>query len=429
MRRDKAKKISRRDFMKKVGKGTAAVGAAAIFPKMVKPAWGASRDHILIGRPNPSTGPIAAFGEGTPWVDDRVLAEINKDGGIYIKEYGKKVPVKIKIVDTESDPAKAAELASRLILNDKVDLMVVYHTPATVNPVTSICERHKMPCIALDTPVEMWLTGGPYHWAFHAFWLVEQDGFPAYMGMWDEVETNKVVGILAGNDTDGISFAEGSQRLLPPKGYKVVDPGRFPLGNLDFTSVIDTFKKADAQILFGNLIPPDFATAWRQCYRMGYRPKIATIGRATLFPKAVEAIGGDLPEGLSTEIWWSPHHPFKSSVAGYSAKKLCDDWSAASGKQWTQTLGFKYAGYEIAANALKRAQTVDKEKLRQAIAATDLDTIVGHIKYNEKNYARTPLVAGQWVKGEKFPWDLNICYNGQHKNIPTQAKLMPIPYK
>ena len=96
-------------------------------------------------------------------------------------------------------------------------------------------------------------------------------------------------------------------------------------------------------------------------------------------------------------------------------------------KQWTQPIGFKHAGYEIAVDVLKRAQTLKKDEIRQAIAATDLDTIVGHIKYNDQNFARTPVVAGQWVKGEKFPWDLRICYNGKYKNIPTQGKLFPIP--
>ncbi len=427
MGRDKSKNLTRRSFIQKVGKGTAIVGAASVLPGAAKTALAAGKDHILIGRPNPGTGPLAAFGEATPWVDERALAEINKNGGIYIAEYGKKLPVKIKIMDTESDPTKAAEVASRLILRDKVDMMVVYHTPATVNPVTSVCERFKVPCISLENPVEMWLNGGPYHWAFHAFWLVEKDVFPAYMGMWEQIKTNRRVGLLNGNDTDGISFAEGSHKLFPANGFEVVDPGRFPLGNQDFSSVINELKRAKVEILFGNLTPPDFATAWRQCLRMGFKPKITTIGRATLFPSALEAIGGDLPNGLSSEIWWSSHHPFKSSLAGYGAKEICDDWTKATGKQWTQTLGFKYAGYEIMTDVLKRAKSLDKEKIRNALAATDLDTIVGHIKYNSQNYARTPIVAGQWVKGKNFPWDLKVCYNEQHKDIPTQGRLMAIP--
>jgi branched-chain amino acid transport system substrate-binding protein len=57
-----------------------------------------------------------------------VVAEINKDGGIMIKEAGKKLPVRIKIMDTESDPTKAADAASKLILQDEIDLMITLHT-------------------------------------------------------------------------------------------------------------------------------------------------------------------------------------------------------------------------------------------------------------------------------------------------------------
>jgi branched-chain amino acid transport system substrate-binding protein len=160
---------------------------------------------------------------------------------------------------------------------------------------------------------------------------------------------------------------------------------------------------------------------------MGFKPKIATIGRCLLFPSAIEAIGGDIPMGLSAEIWWSPHHPFKSSMTGETPREYCDHWMKETGKQWTQPLGFVHAAYEIAADALKRAQTLDKAKIREAIAATSFDAIVGPIKFNQENYARTPLVAGQWVKGQKFPWDLKICYNGTAPNIPTQSKLVSIP--
>jgi len=182
--------VNRREFMRKGAMAVGTVMASGLtLPAMVKNAGAAKRDHILIGRPNPGTGPLASFGEGTPWVDDRALAEINKDGGIYIKEFGKKVPVKVKIVDTESNPTKAGEMASRLAVKDKVDLMVFYHTPDTVNPVSSMVERYKIPGISLDSPLEPWLEGGPYKWTFHAFWSVEKDIVPNYIGMWEQVKT------------------------------------------------------------------------------------------------------------------------------------------------------------------------------------------------------------------------------------------------
>lgn len=426
-KKTRQKGMNRRDFMKK---SAVAVGAAVtsglILPRIVKPARAASRDHVLIGRPNPTTGPLASFGEGTPWADEKALAEINKDGGVFIKELGKKVPLKVKILDTESNPNKAGEIASRLIVKDKVDMMLFYHTPDTVNPVSAICERYQMPGVSLDSPLEPWLEGGPYKYVFHAFWSVEQDIVPAYTGMWESMPTNKKVGILMANDPDGVSWSAVFKKVLDEKGYKWVDLGRFPYGLQDFSPFINGWKKEKVEILLGNLIPPDFVTAWRQCRRLGFVPKICTIGKAILFPSAVKALGGDLPMGLTTEVWWSPHHPFKSSLDGTTAEQLCADWMKATGKEWLQPLGYKYAGYEIVADVLRRAQSLDKETLIKAISDTDMDTIVGHIKYNDQNYSRTPLVGGQWVKGQKFPWDLKIVYNEQHKNIPTTGQMVPI---
>jgi branched-chain amino acid transport system substrate-binding protein len=59
---------------------------------------------------------------------------------------------------------------------------------------------------------------------------------------------------------------------------------------------------------------------------------------------------------------------------------------------------------------------------------TKLDTLVGPIKYNEKNFAETPLVGGQWVKGKKWPWELQITNNKNHPEIKTTAKMQfPMP--
>src|SRR5512137_1425765 len=83
------KKISRREFMKKAGTVGAAVALTGGLSAVAKPARAATRDFILIGHPNPSTGPIASFGEASPWADELAIEEINKQGGIFIKEAGK----------------------------------------------------------------------------------------------------------------------------------------------------------------------------------------------------------------------------------------------------------------------------------------------------------------------------------------------------
>ena len=418
--------MTRRDFMKKM----ALAGTALGFAKFVKPAFAAEkRDYILIGRPNPTTGPNSDLGEASPWIDERALAEINKDGGIFIKEAGKKLPLRFKLVDTESDPTKTGDAASKLILQDNVDLMVVLHTPIAANPTSAMCERYQVPCIASNAPVESWLTGGPYKWSYNFFFTVPQI-VESFISMWDSVadKTNKVVGGLWPNDPDGKTYAEMFTKRLTEKGYKVVDAGRFPNGTMDYTAFINLWKKEKVEILTSIQPPPDFAAAWRQCFQQGFIPKVCTGGKPILIPSAVQAIGGNLPNGLTVCVWWSPYHPFKSSLAGYSAKALCDAWTEAKGKQWTQPLGFVYATYEVAADVLKRAGTLDKEKIREAIAQTNLNTIVGPIKYNEEHYSKTPMVGGQWVKGKKWPWEIEIVENNQFPEIKKTAKMLfPIP--
>ena len=420
--------MSRRDFLKKTSLAGASLGAAAMFPSVAKRALAAERDYILIGQPGAYTGPISAMTEPSHWVAESAVSEINKQGGIYIKELGKKLPVKVKLLDTEGNATKAGELATRLIVRDKVDMMYPTGTPSAVNPVSAACERYGIPCVGY-CPLEPWLGGGPYKWAFLFFWSLD-DVVDLFTGMWDQYgdRTNKVVGGLWDNSEDGGVWAQILPKKLNSMGYKVIDPGRFPLFQKDFTSSISLFKKEKVDILTGNLIPPDWATAWRQMRQQGYAPKIATIGKAIVFPAGVDALGGDLARGLTTEVWWSPSHPFKSSLTGQSSEELAEAWTKKSGKQWTQPIGFEHTAWEIMIDALKRAGSLDKKKIREAMSQTDLNSVVGPIKFDTHNFASTPPVGGQWVKGRKWPWDLRIVYNKLNPRVPMTGKMIfPLP--
>jgi branched-chain amino acid transport system substrate-binding protein len=384
------------------------------------------KDYILIGRPNPSTGPLYEMGAESPWVDDKAIAAVNAEGGIYIKEYGRKLPLKVKIVDTESSPDKAITLATNLILQDKIDLMLVMHTPDTVNPVAAVCERYKVPCVSTQAPVDPWLQNGPYQWSYHTFWTLDSLS-DIYLGIWDQHadQTNKIVGCLWPDDPDGVTWAEVFNKKLSKRGYKSVNYGQFPYFTSDFGPAISLFKKKNVEIVTGVLLLPDWATFWRQSRQMGFFPKIVTIGKCIEMPTSVNtlALEGILPEGWTTEIWWTSDSPFKSSLTGQTSSQLCDSWSKDTGKQATMVLGFVHAGFEIAIDALKRAQTLDKEKLREAIENTDLDTLVGHIQFNKEHYCQTPLVGGQWAKGDKWPWELKVIYNKEHPEIPKTGQM------
>ena len=357
-------------------------------------------------------------------------------GGITVG--GKKYAVEIIYKDSQSNPNKAGSAAAELILRDKVDLVLASATPATCNPVADQCEASGVPCITNDAPWQPYFFGRKgdpkkgFDWTYHFFWGLE-DIIGAFSGVWSQLGTNKTVGALWPNDEDGNAWGDakmGFPPVLASKGFKVVDRGRFQSPINDFSTFISEFKKQQVEIVTGVVPPPDFANFWNQAGQQGFKPKIVTVAKATEFPAAVSAFG-DRAEGLTVELMWSPGHPFRSSMTGQSAKELADAYQVGAGRQWNVTLGFKQALFEVALDVLKRAADRSPEAIRDAIAATNMSTIVGPVNFKTgpvPNVSKTPLVVGQWKRNAKKSLDLLIVDNTLAPNIPKQAALEAIKY-
>jgi branched-chain amino acid transport system substrate-binding protein len=387
----------------------------------------AAKDYILVGRVTPLSGPLASFGQGTPFVEEKAVEKLNAEGGIYIEEYGKKLPLKFVVVDSESNTTKASEAATKLITKDKVDVMIVSHTVDTVNPVSAASERYGIPCISVDAPVDAWLDGGPYQNSYHAFFNTANE-LDCFIDAWDLADSNKKVGLLAANDAEGMEISGAIKEAAAERGYSVVDPGRYTSGSSDYTSIIKELKESGCDIIVGVMITPDFATFWKQCHQQGYVPKICTIAKATLFEADVNAIGQGLGDGVVSEVWWTPGHPFFSSLTGQGAAQLGQMWTAEYGGSAPATVGYKHANVELLVDILTRAASLEPAKILAAAAATDLDTSVGHVKYDEETHASVQaLVTGQWVLQEDGSWKQEIIANTQMPNLPVTAEIKLIP--
>ena len=427
--------LTRRKFITK----TAAVATLATAGSWAseRAAHAAGRT-IKLGFVSPRTGVLAAFAEA----DDFVLGGVRKAIGNGLVVNGVTHKVEILTKDSRSDPNRAAEVASDLIKSDRVDLILASNTPETVNPVADQAELNNVPCITNDAPWQPYFFGRggrpdrPFNWTYHFFWGAE-DIIAAYTNLWTMMPTNKVVGALWGNDNDGNAYSDaktGFPPVLAAKGFKLVDTGRFQMSSNDFSAQISAFKRAGVEILTGVLPPPGFSTFWSQAAQQGFKPKIVTIAKALLFPSAVEALG-ERGLNLSTEVWWSPNHPFKSGLLGLTAGEFCAEFEKSVRKQWTPPIGFKHALFEVALDVLKRTKNIDKpESIRDAIVATNYASIVGPVSWTSanpfgnpvKNVSKTPLVAGQWVKGKKYKYDLVIVNSDTAKQVPTQAALLPL---
>jgi len=387
-------------------------------------------ETVKIGYVSPQTGPLAPFGEADKWVIDQMKAAF-KDG---LTVGGRKFDVQVILKDSQSNPNRAGEVASDLVLKERVALMLTAGTPETANPVSDVCELNEVPCVSSVVPWQPWFFGRKgdpakgFNFTYHVFWGLE-DVIANYTNGWKSVATNRKVGGLFPNDGDGNAWGDkelGFPKPLASMGFTLTDPGRFQSGTQDFSAQIAAFKKDNVEIVTGVVIPPDAKTFLTQARQQGFKPKVITLGKALLFPGAIEALG-DLGYGLSTEVWWSPSHPYASSLTKQSAKALADAYESGAGKQWTQPIGFAHALFEIAADVLKRSRSLAPKDVRDAVAATDLATVVGPVKWGGngpfRNVSKTPLVLGQWDKGRKYKVELTIVNNEAAKNIPTGGTL------
>jgi len=312
----------------------------------------ASGGTIKIGFISPQTGQLSVFTQSNGYVLGQVRAALAK--GLTIG--GKKYSVEIIAQDSQSSSARAAAVASQLVQQDGVDVLLATATPETVIPVSAQAEASGVPCVLTICPWEQWYyksngSANTFKYSYMYF-LGTQEETNLFASVWQKASTNHVVGGLWPDDVDGAGFEKYITAKVHSLGWKAVPSGAYADGTSDFASIISKFKSADVEILHAVPIPPDFITFWRQAHQNGFVPKIASVSKALLFPSAADALG-PLVNNVMSPLWWTPQFPYKSSLDGTTASAFAANYKTSTGNEWTQPMGFNYAIFEIVVAALK----------------------------------------------------------------------------
>ncbi len=411
----------------------------------------APAEEFVIGNIEALTGMFTGFGEGNAFGAKAAVDDINALGGLDVG--GKKMKVRLVQLDNESDPTKSGQLAEDLVTREKAKFLFMGAGPITMwaGP-AGVCEKYKVPNLISDTPMEPWAgmrTSATPPWEYN--WLTGfaiatppdkgdfrdkpgytvRDTWFAYLDMFAD-KTNKVAAVFASDEADGAGWYSIFPGLLTEYGCRVVGMekklGLVPLETTDFSSIIREWKDNNVEILWGNCPGPFFGAMWKQARGMGFKPKIVSIGRAPLFYVDAVSWGADLAAGIGVEVWWSAEWQQAPGIGNTTPKSLTERWVKEKKQPLNPAIGQAYQGAQIALEAIRKAGSLDGDKVNAAMATLDFSTIVSRCKFNKDHYSRTPIVFGQWFKTDG-PEKVEIkVVLSKHDFVPVDGEpLFPMP--
>ena len=307
---------------------------------------------IKVGAAVSFTGGFASGGLESKFGYEQAVADINKEGGVFVKEFNKQIPLELIIEDDESNSTKCV---ARLEKMHSVDKVVAYLGPygsTLCAAAAGIAEKNRVPILAVSFSLLAPHQQG-YKYLFSPFAKTDT-GLEAIFATIDtlsKAQRPSKVAIFA-EKTD---WGEELLRLAPDsakkRGYAVVADKSYAVGTKDYSSLIIAAKSANAEIVIGVPTPPDGIALMRQIKELDYNPKVVIFWRAAgtpLWPANLKQ-DGDYVGYCSN---WD--HNFKypgctELVAAYKAKH--DKLPAV-------TVGVTYSCVQILADAIKRAGTL-----------------------------------------------------------------------
>jgi branched-chain amino acid transport system substrate-binding protein len=353
-------------------------------------------ETIKIGCSLPLTGP---FGAGGKWVKQGYeigIKHINDAGGVYIEEFKKKIPLEMIFVDNESDPAKSASRMDKLYSMDKVDAFLGGFAGALLIPQMATAEKYKTPILVTTMTSTAEFQKG-YKYIFTPF-QSEQDQAIAFLDVIESLPKDQrptKVAYFGIQDEWGTSTGKYLKEFAAKRNIEISNFEMYAMNSTDFSSHIINAKKSGADALFTTPTPPQGVRFVKQMKELDWSPKLAFILRA--------ADDSSWPKNLGKDGDYICHcGGWDSHLKVPGIQKLNDDYKAAYGSVPEIPAGVAYACLQILADSFQRAGTLDKNKVRDAISAANVSTVMGPVKFKPtgRGEGKYLQVVSQWQNGK-----------------------------
>ena len=357
----------------------------------------AEEEVIRVGAIVSMTGMNAMTGAEQKWAYEQAVEDINKKGGVYVKELDKKIPMKLIFADDKSAPDQGAAAMERLIKINRIDLALSSNvTPINIAAGTK-CEQYKIHfqivCSWLD-----FIEKENFKWVSDMFSSASEASRTPFL-IWESlpVEQRPVRPALMMEDNmDGQGFGEGFKQFAEEYGYEFAVAEPYAPGEKNFSSHILKWKAAGVDALLWLGSPTDGITLLRQMKEQDIKLKYIHGWKGFWTTEFVKDLGEDANYIIHDGFWTE-----KSGAPG--AKELGERFRKEFQKD-SVSVGLYYANPQILAMAIEKAGSYNSEKVRDALFGGEFKgTVMGDVKFNEKGLAFKPQIALQWWNGERMP--------------------------
>lgn len=351
-----------------------------------------STDPIVIGTSLSLTGPLSSIGTVQRPGYEQLVADVNAAGGVDVG--GKMRKIELKVLDNKTDPNLASQQVRELILKDRAAAVLGGCTPPINVPAALAAEQARTPMVLTCTPVQAFAEGNPSGWTYAwNFFFDETQSAEQTIKAVSLTPTNKKIALFTDTEPDGTVERELFKQAAATAGLQVVGDYSFPVGTSDYSSFVSDARDKGADIVIGQMTPPDGIALLKQMKSLGFKPPVAFIAKAaatTAWPKAL----GPVAEGTLHEAFWSP----KDGLPG--TDHLLDTIGKTIPEPDIGLAVNAYAAGQVLVSALTTAGSTDAEKLNKALSDGPFDTAVGKFGFDDKHIWQMPTSVGQWQNGE-----------------------------
>jgi len=364
-------------------KGTIALTLVAALAGGSLPA--AAQGPIRIGASLSLTGTYAKLGKNQHEGYQLCIKELNAKGGLL----GRKLD--LVMYDDQTLPPTAVRLYEKLITEDKVDAVMGPYSSPVSEAAANVTEKYKKVMVApLAATTSIFKKGRKY------MFMVISPAEGYLEGLVDMAAKRglKTVAVVNEDTLFSKAAASGAVELAKKKGLQVVFTEAYPKGNTDFSALLTKLRAANPDVVAAATYFDDAVALTRQMKELNVNPKMYGV-----------TVGGDLPEFYDTlkqnaeyiygATQWEHTLPYPGN------QEFFDTYKKEFAHEPSYHSAAGYAGCLIYAEGVRRAGSLDADKVREALLKLELKTAFGEYKVDQDGFQTAhKMVTFQW-QGEK----------------------------